>query len=171
DTVSAVTYQEPLAVANQAYRRRAPALLEPLPIPLHRRLADALPTALADSNLGQRHPDRLGSAQVLAHGSPPFEATAARTDGPGNEGGGSRTRTCERLRTAYAGAARRLSSSATATSKVLREGFDEDGRSWSRTSGLSRVKRALWPAELLTRGSGTRGRTSISTFRAWCPAG
>jgi hypothetical protein len=75
------------------------------------------------------------------------------------------------------------------------------GRGWNRTSDFLRVKQALWPAELLARvhewaglesnqplfrirealyllsyppklnGSGTRARTSISTFRAWRPAG
>ena len=45
------------------------------------------------------------------------------------------------------------------------------GRGWSRTSDLLFVRQALVPAELLARRSGTRIRTSISTFRAWCPAG
>ena len=45
------------------------------------------------------------------------------------------------------------------------------GRGWTRASDLSCVKRALCAAELLARaGSGTRNRTSASTFRTWRPA-
>jgi hypothetical protein len=43
-------------------------------------------------------------------------------------------------------------------------------RGWTRTSSLLFVRQALSAIELLARvSSGTRGRTSISTFRAWRP--
>jgi hypothetical protein len=48
-----------------------------------------------------------------------------------------------------------------------------DRRGWTRTSDLLRVEQALRPTELLAcdESSGTRARTSVSTFRAWRPAG
>jgi hypothetical protein len=50
--------------------------------------------------------------------------------------------------------------------EVPREGV-EPSRAWPTALSTPRVYRSATP----TRSSGTRDRTSISTFRAWCPTG
>ena len=56
--VPAVPHQELVTLASQNDRRRLPALLQPLPVSLDGRNAEAAHRTVAGPNLGQRNPDR-----------------------------------------------------------------------------------------------------------------
>jgi hypothetical protein len=67
DAMAAVAHDVDVALTYETDRRGLAALLEPLSVPLDRRLADAAAATVTDPNLDKGSPDGRGEAFVLAH--------------------------------------------------------------------------------------------------------
>ena len=71
NAVPAVPHDVHVAVTREVYRRRHATLLEPLPVPLYRRLVDVASATLTDPNVVERNPERCRRRSLLRM-APPF---------------------------------------------------------------------------------------------------